>query len=98
MNIVKLIFKAFGGSLRRFFMSVIDADVKVTKLDKIRTGVVLIPVLLIALGVLFQTPKAGDVDESMSYFNGTQEVHQVFDGKDWIEMTQSEYERRYMGD
>lgn len=98
MNTIKIIFKAFGGSLKRFFISVVDADVKVSKLDKVRTGMILIPVILIVLGVLFQAPNKGDVVDEMTYFNGTQEVYQVYNGKDWVEMTQSEYESVYMGD
>lgn len=95
---IKIILKAFGGSLKRFFTSVIDADVKVSKIDKVRTGMVMIPVLVVLLGALFQAPNKGDVIDEMTYFNGTQEVYQVYNGKDWVEMTQSEYERVYMGD
>ena len=95
---MKKVLHVFGGSLKRCFASVIDADVKVSKLDKIRTGMVIIPVLMLLLGVLFQAPNKGDVIDEMTYFNGTQEVYQVYNGKDWVEMTQSEYESVYMGD
>lgn len=98
MNTMKIILKAFGTSLKRFFMSVIDADVKVSKIDKVRAGMVIIPVLIILLGALFQAPKKGDVIDEMTFFNGTQEVYQVYNGKDWVVMTQSEYESVYMGD
>lgn len=95
---MKKVFHAFRGSIKRYFASVIDADVEVSKIDKIRTGIITIPVLILLLGGIWQSPNKGDVIDEMTYFNGTQEVYQVYNGKDWVEMTQSEYESVYMGD